>query len=427
MKAAPTEVHRAVDTVLRTDRGRLLASLSTSLRDFSLAEDCLQEAIEIALQKWGRAGVPDKPQAWLLSVARRRAIDVLRRDKNFKQKAGQLALLQEEIQVEQGITHDITDNRLRLIFTCCHPALNSSAHVALTLHTLGGLSTAEIARAFLVPTPTMAQRIVRAKTKIKQAGIPFEIPDEPDRANRMQTVLKVIYRIYNEGYSVTQGRVQLRIDLCEEALFLARMMVELSPDEAEPMGLLALILFSHSRRRARLAKGPEFAPLHLQDRTLWDGDMIAQGHTLLEKVLPMGQLGAYQLQAAIHGLHCVALSADETDWKQIAELYAILMRMEPSTIIMLNQAVAMSFAGRADVALTILQDIEGDLQGYQPFYAAKADTLARLGHIRRANAAYDRAIELSKVDAERKFLKAQNLKAQKKRPSNARPLSPTGR
>jgi len=222
--------------------------------------------------------------------------------------------------------------------------------------------------------------------------------------------------VYNEGYSVTQGRVQLRIDLCEEAQFLARMMVDLSPDQAEPMGLLALILFSHSRRRARLAKGPEFAPLHLQDRSLWDGEMIAQGHTLLEKTLPMGQLGAYQLQAAIHGLHCAAFSADETDWPQIAELYAILMRMEPSTIIALNHAVAMSFAGHADVALTILQDIEGDLQGYQPFYAAKADTLARLGHIKRANEAYDRAIDLSKVDAERKF-----LKAQKKRPSNARP------
>jgi RNA polymerase sigma-70 factor (ECF subfamily) len=416
MKAAPTEVHRAVDTVLRTDRGRLLASLCASLRDFALAEDCLQEAIEIALLKWGQAGVPEAPQAWLLSVARRRAIDVLRRTKNFKQKSLQLALLKEEAVAEQGITHDIPDYRLRLIFTCCHPALNPSAQVALTLHTLGGLSTPEIARAFLVPTATMAQRITRAKTKIKQAGIPFEIPEEHDRAERVKSVLKVIYLIYNEGYSVTQGAVQLRINLCEEALFLARLMVGLSPEQAEPMGLLALILFSHSRRRARLAKGAEFAPLHLQNRSLWDANMIAEGHKLLGQALPMGQLGVYQLQAAIHGVHCDAKAASQTDWPQIVGLYAILMRVEPSVIVSLNHAVAMSFAGQAKAALTLLENIETELKDYQPFYAAIADVHMRLGHHKRANIAYGRAIDLSKVEAERQY-----LTMQKKRPSNARP------
>lgn len=415
MKAAPTEIHRAIDSVLRADRGRLLASLSASLQDFALAEDCLQEAITIALQKWGSTGVPEVPQAWLLSVARRRAIDNLRRSKVFTQKSRQLAMLQEEASDEQDRKHDIPDYRLRLIFTCCHPALNTSAQIALTLHTLGGLSTAEIARAFLVPTSTMAQRITRAKGKIKQAGIPFEIPDEPDRSARNQTVLKVIYFIYNEGYSVTQGQSQLRIDLCEEALFLARMMVDLSLDKAESMGLLALILFSHSRHRARLANGGGFTPLHLQDHTLWDVDMIAEGHALLEQALPLGQLGVYQLQGAIHGLHCAAPSAEQTDWSQIAALYTILMRMEPSKIVALNQAVAISFSGQTEAALNILKSIEGDLQEYQPFYAAKADILTRLGYSKRADKAYDVAIGLSKIDAERHF-----LLAQKKRLRNSR-------
>ncbi len=416
MKSAPTEVHRAIDAVLRTDRGRLLASLSTTLRDFALAEDCLQEAITIALQKWGCSGVPDAPQAWLLSVARRRAIDSLRRSKNFTLKAAQLTLLQDEKSAEQGAVHDIPDHRLRLIFTCCHPALNPSAQVALTLHTLGGLSTSEIARAFLVTTPTMAQRITRAKNKIKQAGIPFEIPSETERDDRIQAVLKVVYLIYNEGYSATQGEMQLRVDLCEEALFLARMVVDLSPGKAEPMGLLALILFAYSRRGARLAGGPAFAPLHLQDRSLWDLGLIAEGHKLLEQVLPMGQLGVYQLQAAIHGVHCDAQSADQTDWPQIAGLYAILMRMEPSPVVALNQAVAMSFAGQVEAALALLEDIESDLKDYQPFYAAIADVLMRFGDFKRADIAYDRAIDLSKVEAERQY-----LMAQKKRPSKARP------
>lgn len=416
MKAAPTEVHRAVDAALRTDRGRLLACLSTSLRDFALAEDCLQEAITIALQKWGRSGVPDAPHAWLLSVARHRAIDILRRDKRFSQKSIQLILMQEEAEEEQKTVHEIPDHRLRLIFTCCHPALNADAQIALTLHTLGGLSTAEIARAYLVKTSTMAQRITRAKNKIKQAGIPFSIPNEADCNARTQAVLKVIYLIYNEGYSATQGGMQLRVDLCEEALFLARLMEDLSSRKAEPMGLLALILFSHSRRGARLVNGPKFAPLHLQDRSLWDVNMIAEGHMLLEQALPMGQLGAYQLQAAIHGLHCDAQSTNQTDWPQIVGLYAILMRLEPSAIVALNQAVAMSFAGQAPAALTMLEDIEGDLKGYQPFYAAIADVLVRLGHNKRAQIAYDRAIALSKIDAERQY-----LLAQKKRPSIARP------
>lgn len=416
MKSAPTEVHRAIDMVLRTDRGRLLASLSVTLRDFALAEDCLQEAITIALQKWGRSGVPDAPQAWLLSVARRRAIDVLRRGKRFAQKSVQLALMQEEAEAEQNTTHEIPDHRLRLIFTCCHPALNADTQIALTLHTLGGLSTAEIARAYLVKTTTMAQRITRAKNKIKQAGIPFAIPNEADCDVRIQAVLKVIYLIYNEGYSATQGAMQLRIDLCEEALFLARLVVNLSSNKTEPMGLLALILFSHSRRGARLVNGSEFASLHLQDRSLWDANMIAEGHMLLEQALPMGQLGAYQLQAAIHGLHCDAQSADQTDWPQIAGLYALLMRMEPSAVIAVNQAVAMSFAGQEKAALVLLQSVEADLQDYQPCYAAKADILTRLGDNTQAAVAYDRAIDLSQVDVERQF-----LMAQKKRPSKARP------
>lgn len=412
MKAVPTEVHRAIDTVMRTDRGRLLAALTASLRDFALAEDCLQEAISIALQKWGEVGVPNAPQGWLLSVARRRAIDRLRRDKNFAKKSAELTLLREEMEAEQCTVYDIPDHRLRLIFTCCHPALGPAAQVALTLHTLGGLTTPEIARAYLVATPTMAQRITRAKNKIKQAGIPFNIPNEPARAERVQAVLKVIYLIYNEGYSATQGTVQLRSDLCEEALFLARMMVDLAPDEAEPKGLLALILFSHSRRDARLENGPDFAPLHLHNRALWDSGMIKEGHQILEQALPMRQLGVYQVQAAIHGLHCDAETADKTDWPQIAGLYAVLMRMEPSAVIAVNRAVAMSFAGQSDKALNLLSGFESELQDYQPFFAAKAEILTRLGASEDAQKAYDRAISLSQVDAERWFLLEQKEKAQ---------------
>jgi RNA polymerase sigma-70 factor (ECF subfamily) len=369
-----------------------------------VAEDCLQEAISVALQKWGKTGVPNSPQAWLLSVARRRAIDHLRRAKNFISKEPELALLQEEIEAGLEADYDIPDHRLRLIFTCCHPALGTSAQVALTLHTLGGLTTAEIARAYLITIPTMAQRITRAKNKIKQAQIPFDIPEDQMRAERVHAVLKVIYLIYNEGYSASQGENQLRIDLCDEALFLARMMTDLSTSEAEPIGLLALILFTHSRRHARLASSGAFIPLHLQDRNLWDKKMIEEGQRLLEYSLPMGKLGPYQLQAAIHGLHCAAKAAGETDWAQIAALYSLLARMESSVVIEVNQAVAMSFAGRPEMALEKLDGLEKDLLNYQPFFAAKADVLVRMGQFQKAIDVYDRAIELSGVDAENQYL-----------------------
>ncbi len=403
MTSAPEEVHRALDHALRADRGRLIAALSSAIGNFALAEDCLQGAIETALATWGKTGVPRSPNGWLLQVARRRAIDDARRGTRFNERRAEITMVlgDTDIPPEERLTQ-IPDERLRLMFTCCHPALDGDAQVALTLRAIGGLTTAEVARAFLVPTATMAARITRAKAKIVGANIPFAAADISDRDARLAAVLRVIYLIYNEGYATGSGAQQLRLDLCQEALFLARLVVQLAPDASEPCGLLALILFSHARRDARHG---DFVALSDQDRGLWDDAMIAEADQILQAALRRGQAGPYQIQAAIHGLHAQSTGADDTDWPQIAGLYAVLYRMTPTDVVALNLAVAQSYGFCLTAGRTAVLALGDRMGGYQPYYAALADIEARLGHVDAAVAAYQRAIDLSGVDGEKRFLR----------------------
>lgn len=410
--AAPKHVHRAIEQIMRDDRGRLVAALSASLNDFTLAEDSLQEALQSALSDWAQHGIPKSPQGWLLTVAKRKAIDVLRRGASFSKKSYKIKILQEELTSE--IPADIPDVRLRLMFTCCHPALEPAAQVALTLHSIGGLTTGEIARCYLVKTATMAARLTRAKTKIKGAGIPFADPELDDLPDRFDSILQVIYLIYNEGYSATQGVQQIRVDLCEEALYLARLMTQLAPNMPEAEGLLALILFSHARRDARYSATGDYITLGDQDRKLWDQAMIAQADAIIETALKKGRLGAYQLQAAIHGLHTKAASITQTDWPQITALYGLLDRVSPSDVVKLNLAVATSYSVSCKQALAQLAEIGDGLAQYQPYYAAFGDVLERDGQFDAACKAYVRAIDLSQIDAERAFL-ADKLAKLKKR------------
>lgn len=403
MTSAPEEVHRALDHALRADRGRLIAALSSAIGNFALAEDCLQGAIETALETWGKTGVPQSPNGWLLQVARRRAIDDARRGTRFNERRAEITMVlgDNDISPEDRLTH-IPDERLRLMFTCCHPALDGDAQVALTLRAIGGLTTAEVARAFLVPTATMAARITRAKAKIAGANIPFATADISERDGRLAAVLRVIYLIYNEGYAAASGDQQLRLDLCDEAMFLARLVVQLAPDATEPRGLLALILFSHARRHAR--DGGNFVPLSDQDRGLWDQTMIAEGDHILQQTLRLGQAGPYQIQAAIHGLHAQSAHSDETDWAQIAGLYAVLYRMTPSDVVALNLAVAQSYAMGLASGRDAVLALADRMRTYQPYFAALADIEARLGNVDAATAAYERAIILSGVEGEKRFL-----------------------
>ncbi len=396
----PPDIAVCIGEVMRADRGRLVAGLIRALGDFQLAEDALQDAAEAALLHWARAGVPDSPRGWLMRVAHRKAIDRIRREGRWAAKRGEIAVLAaEEAAVEEK--SEIADERLRLIFTCCHPALAEKSRVALTLRLLGGLSTGEVARAFLDERGAMAARITRAKAKVAAAGIAYEVPEGAALGARLHSVLGVIYLIYNEGYAASAGEGQLRVDLCEEALFLARMLVELAPGVAEAEGLLALILLSHARRAAR-AVGGAYVPLDVQDRGLWDMGQIAEGSGLVERALGRGQVGPYQLQAAIAALHC---APGETDWPQIVALYQLLARMQPGPVVALNLAVARGRAEGAEVALAALAPLAAELQAYQPYHAARADLLARLGRGAEAHAAYGRALALSQVESERAFLR----------------------
>ena len=404
-KPAPDAVHTAIEYTLRQDRGRLIAALTAAIGDFELAEECLQDAIITALKDWPVNGIPKSRRGWLLQVARRRALDRFRRAKNLSQKAAQIAVLEQAEVDAPADTHDIPDHRLRLIFTCCHPALDEKTRVALTLRTLGGLTTDEVARAFLDKPTTMGQRLARARAKISKAGIPFEIPDGEALNVRIGSVLAVIYLIFNEGYAVTEGIAPIRIDLCEEAIFLARLMVQLCPDTPEVAGLLALILLIHARRGARYNDG-EYVPLADQDRTLWDQARIGEGQAILENALKLGQVGPYQLQASITALHCGVLDADATDWAQIAALYRLLDQMEPSAIVWLNYAVAVSYCEGAKQALDVLEPVAQDLAAYQPYHAARADMLRRSGRKREAHAAYAQALDLTRTESERAFLAA---------------------
>lgn len=397
----------------------MLGALVSHLGDLDLAEDALQDAMLTALETWKRDGIPHNPAAWMTTVARRKAIDRIRRDKTLQEKQ---EFLQEEALLEQAELErpdavelddrPIPDERLKLIFACCHPALALDARLALTLRTLGGLTTPEIARAFLVPIPTMNQRITRAKNKIKRAGIPFEIPPVHRVPERLGAVLHVLYLIFNEGYSATEGDDLIRYELCAEAIRLTRVLVELLDQEkhlepdSEALGLLALMLLHDSRRSARIDASGEIVLLQDQDRSLWDQAEIQQGLALLDRAMRLRAPGPFQIQAAISALHAQAATFDETDWRQIAALYGQLIRIEPSPVVNLNYAVALGMARGPLVGLMTMENLKLDsaLADYHLYYAARADLLRRAGEYDGARHAYQRALELAQTRAERVFL-----------------------
>jgi RNA polymerase sigma-70 factor (ECF subfamily) len=392
--------------VFRDERAAVLAMLIRYVGDFQIAEDAVQDAFEAALAAWRRDGIPDNPAAWVTVTARRRAIDRLRRDQSISDRAGRLAAIQRLHRPDDLPTDEagpIGDDRLRLIFTCCHPALDMPARVALTLRTLGGLTTGEIARAFLVAEPTMGKRIVRAKRKIADARIPYRVPADEDLPDRVRGVLQVIYLIFNEGYSAGEGDLLVRAELCDEAIRLGRLVCELMPDDAEAWGLLALMLLHDARRAARVDANGRFVPLPAQNRSEWDHDRIREGITALDRALRCGRPDQYQIQAAIAALHIRAADGDAADWAQIAALYGTLGRLDPSPVVKLNHATAVGFAHGGDAGLRLLEPLLTDpvLQRYQPLHAAHAELLRRAGEATAAARAYERAIALSANDVER--------------------------
>ncbi|KGF67111.1 hypothetical protein LL06_24165 [Hoeflea sp. BAL378] len=397
-----------METLARAETGRLLGALLRDIRDFQMAEDCLQEAMESALTHWARNGLPDSPAGWVLQTARRKAIDRLRRARNFDRKAEEYGLLIELDQqtVDSEAPAAIPDERLRLIFTCCHPALDAKTRVALTLRTLCGLTTREIARAFLDSETAMAQRLVRARHKITKAGIPFEIPEPDHWGARLNSVLSVIYLTFNEGYSATAGSELLRHDLCLEAIRMGRLMLELLPGNADCEGLLALMLLNHSRSGARADGEGGMIALEHQDRAKWNRQEIAEGCALLDSALARGMGGVFHLQAAISALHAQAPSHAATGWREIVLLYEGLHRLTPNPVYLLNRAVALSYASGAEEALAALAPLEAELGAYQPFHAAKADFLRRTARIGAARQSYRRAIALSANESERRFLES---------------------
>ena len=373
--------------------------------DFDLAEEAVQEAFLDALRTWPSRGTPRNPAAWITTTARNRAIDRLRRDKRLAEKTETVAHLQglEALGGDEGDVSDIPDDRLRLIFTCCHPALPLEQRVALTLRTLGGLTTAEIAKAFLVTEPTMAQRLVRAKRKIRDAGIPYRVPPPDLLPERTPGVLAVVYLVFNEGYATRSGPL-VRIDLCDEAIRLARLIVGLMPDEPEAQGLLALMLLQHSRRAARTDAAGDLVLLDDQDRAKWDHDMIDEGLATMERTLRVGRPGIYQLQAAIAASHARAPRPEDTDWPHIAALYNALVEVQPSPIVALNRAVAVAMADGPAAGLSLLEPLEAELDSYHLFHSARADLLRRLDRSAEATQSYRRALERATNPAERRFL-----------------------
>ena len=408
---------RTLARIVKEDRGRLLAALIASLGDFELAEEAFSDALESALVHWARMGLPQNPQGWLLRVARRKAIDRMRRMARFRARRDELErLAQEDEEAANAAAPDIPDERLRLIFTCCHPALEPKSRIALTLRTLGGLGTAEVARAFLDRETTMGQRLSRARAKISRAGIPYAVPGPDLWPERLGSVLAVIYLIFNEGHVASSGDAPVRADLCDEAIYLARMLDDLRPDEPEVLGLLSLLLTTHARRPARLS--PEGATIALgkQDRALWSKPRIEEGLEVLARAVALGRRGPYQIKAAISALHVSAATAQETDWPQILLLYDALLSYEPTAVVRLNRAVALAQAGGQAAALSELAALEPELSQYQPFHAAHAELLARAGDVKAARRAYRTAIALCGNAADKAFLKQQEKRLPRHRP-----------
>jgi RNA polymerase sigma-70 factor, ECF subfamily len=400
---------RSVEAVFREDQSRLLALLAARFGDFDLAEEVTSDAVEAALVRWPVDGVPDKPLAWLLTTARRKALDRIRRDRTYVKR---LAMLQVESDRATGTAptepgfDDIPDERLQLFFTCCHPALSLEAQTALTLRFLGGLTTSEVARAFLVPTTTMAQRIVRAKRKIRDTRIPFRVPAPDELPARLPGVLRVIYLVFTEGYAASSGKDLFRPDLADEAIRLARILHRLLPREREVAGLLALLLLTDARRAARVDAAGHQVLLEDQNRALWDTDLIAEGHRLVIPAVTGPGVGPYAVQAAIAALHDEATDFKTTDWPQIVALYDVLLQMEPSPLIALNRAVAVAMRDGPEVGLVLLEDLTEaqELRGYHLLPAAQAELLRRLGRTTEAAAAYQAALDLVGNEPERATL-----------------------
>jgi RNA polymerase sigma-70 factor (ECF subfamily) len=397
---------QAAESVYRNESRRVFATLVRLLGDFDLAEEALHDAFRAALEQWPREGIPDNPRAWLVSAGRFKAIDGIRRRSRFTAMED-VAELVEAIPDETEIAdaESIEDDRLRLVFTCCHPALSPDAQVALTLREVCGLTTEEIAQAFLSPAPTLAQRIVRAKAKIRDARIPYQVPEPDELPERLDSVLRVVYLVFNEGYSASSGGSLTRVDLSSEAIRLGRLLVELLP-EPEAIGLLALMLLQESRRAARASPTGDLILLEHQDRSLWNRAEIAEGAALVERALASGRYGPYALQAAIAAVHAEASSPEATDWAEIVGLYDVLLRIEPSPVVELNRAVAVAMRDGPEAGLAIVEAIlaRGDLADYHLAHAARADFCRRLGRKTDAQTAYRRALTLARQEPERRFL-----------------------